>query len=143
MLACWGDNDGNKLGLRNGITVCGEVGDPPFCFRTPDGVKILITHQLELLRGFTGEFDVIIYAHTHKPQIERDRHGRLLINPGETSGWSFRKPSIAILETKPLDARLIYLPEMPPPQWQETRGERYPNRAPASANDEPPMDQAD
>ena len=34
-----------------------------------------------------GEFDVVVYAHSHKPKITRDAKERLYINPGETSGW--------------------------------------------------------
>jgi len=38
----------------------------------------------------------------------------LFINPGETSGWTYRKPTIAILETRPLSAQIVALPELPP-----------------------------
>ena len=54
------------------------------------------------------------YAHSHRAGIERDAAGRLFVNPGETSGWTYRRPSIALLETSPLDARLVFLPEPPP-----------------------------
>jgi predicted phosphodiesterase len=38
----------------------------------------------------------------------------LFVNPGETSGWTYRKPTIGVLETEPLSARIIPLPEMAP-----------------------------
>jgi hypothetical protein len=38
----------------------------------------------------------------------------LFVNPGETSGWTYRKPTIGVLETNPLSARIIALPELPP-----------------------------
>lgn len=109
LVASFGDNEGNRVGIRGGMQIIGEVGDPPFGFRTPDGVRILVTHQLELLRGMTEGSDVIIYAHTHKPSIRRDASGRLLLNPGETSGWTYRRPSVAILETDPLEAEILPL----------------------------------
>ena len=109
LIASFGDNEGNRVGIRGGMQVIGEVGDPPFGFRTPDGVRILVTHQLELLRGMAEGSDVIIYAHTHKPSIRRDGAGRLLLNPGETSGWTYRRPSVAILETDPLQAEILRL----------------------------------
>ena len=115
MIACYGDNEGNKLGLRGGLQIVGQVGEPPFGFRTPDGLRVLLTHQWELLQGEPGECDIVIYAHTHRPRIDRDEAGRLLINPGETSGWTYRKPSIAVLETAPLAAEIVWLPEMPEP----------------------------
>ena len=59
-------------------------------------------------------FISIISAHTHRGSIRQDESGLLFINPGETSGWTFRKPSVAILETSPISARLVALPEMAP-----------------------------
>ena len=113
VLACFGDNEGNQVGIAGGMRIIGEVGYPPFGFQTPDGVKILVTHSLETLRGLTEECDVVISAHSHRSGISRDESGRLFINPGETSGWTYRKPGISLLNTDPLEARLIPLPEMP------------------------------
>ncbi len=109
-IGVFGDNDGNKRGLRNGVSTIGHIAEPPIGFRTPDGVRILVTHMLRHLRGFADNCDVVIFAHTHRPENRTDGKGRLLLNPGETSGWTFRKPSIAILETRPLSARHIWLP---------------------------------
>jgi uncharacterized protein len=95
------------------MRIVGDVGDPPLGI-TADGVRILVTHQLERLRGQVEGTDVIIFAHTHRPSVRRDETGRLFINPGETSGWTYRKPSIAILETGPLEATIVPLPELPP-----------------------------
>ena len=114
MLACFGDNDANKIALQGGMRIKGEIAEPPCCFQTPDGVKILLTHATESVRGLTDGADVIIAAHSHRPLIDHDPAGRLFINPGETSGWTYRKPMVALLDTKPLSARLVPLPEMPP-----------------------------
>lgn len=125
-LGCFGDNDGNKRGLLNGVSVIGTIGEPPFGFQTPDGVKVLVTHMLRHLRGLGDNADLILFSHTHRAEIRRDSRGRLFVNPGETSGWSFRKPSIALVETNPLDARLIYLPA--PPPAPEIAGDIYSER---------------
>lgn len=109
LIASFGDNEGNRIGIRGGMQIIGDIGDPPFGFRTSDGVRILLTHQFELLREMTEGSDVVIYGHTHKPSIRRDQTGRLFLNPGETSGWTYRKPSIAILETQPLAAEIVWL----------------------------------
>lgn len=114
VLACFGDNDGNKVGIEGGMRIIGPVGHPPFGFRTRDGLRILVTHAAEDLRGCLEESDVVITAHSHKPRVDRDDAGRLWVNPGETSGWTFRKPSIALLDTRPLEARIVWLPELPP-----------------------------
>lgn len=108
-VGCFGDNEGNKTGVLAGMKIIGTMGEPPFGFRTPDGRKILLTHMERSLRDLEGEFDVAIYAHSHKPSITHDEQGRLFINPGEASGWSHGRPSVALLETATLEARIVML----------------------------------
>ena len=109
LVACFGDNEGNKIGVAAGFKILGVMGEPPFCLTTADGTRLLITHMLNHVKPLEGEFDVCIYAHTHKPELWHDAYGRLCLNPGETSGWSFGKPTVAILETQPLHARFVAL----------------------------------
>lgn len=111
LIACFGDNDGNKGGLQNGVSLIGRIADGPLGFTTSDGTRILLTHMLRDLRGYGENADVVIYAHTHRADIRHvsDRN-QLFINPGEVSGWSYRRPTAAILETKPLTAWLVDLP---------------------------------
>lgn len=114
-IGCFGDNDGNKTGIAGGMKIVGELGEPPFGVICPDGTRILLTHILQPARPFLDGFHVVISSHTHRPSVHTDETGRLYINPGETSGWSFRRPSIALLETQPLSAEIIRLPPLPPP----------------------------
>ena len=113
VIACFGDNEGNKIGVAAGMKIVGTLGEPPFGFKTPDGKRFLLTHMDRSLRGLDGEFDVAIYAHTHKPSITRDELGRLFINPGETSGWSYGRPSVALLDTTTMEAKIVWLNEEP------------------------------
>ncbi len=113
VVACFGDNDGNRIGLQGGMRIVGPVAEGPFGLQA-DGVRILVAHIPEQLRGMTDGAHVVIFGHTHKPNIRTDERGVLAINPGETSGWTYRKPTIAILETQPLSARIVALPELPP-----------------------------
>ena len=115
LIACLGDNDGNVVGITGGMRVLGAVAHPPLCVLLRNGRKILLTHQLESVRGCVDGCDVVIWAHTHKPSIARDAKGRLLLNPGETSGWVFRKPTIAWFDADSLEAEIIHLPEPGPP----------------------------
>jgi putative phosphoesterase len=114
LIASFGDNEGNKLGVIGGMQVVGEVGEPPFGFRTSDGTRFLVTHQRERVRGLTEGADVIIYAHTHRHSIQRDASGRLWINPGEASGWTYGDPTLVILNTEGWQAELIHLRDIPP-----------------------------
>ena len=114
LIACYGDNDGNRPGIAGGMRIVGSLGDAPFCVITPDGTKVLLTHQLESSRGNLEGVRVVIWAHSHKPSLARDREGRLLLNPGETSGWVFRKPTLAWFDTSTLEAEIVPLPEPGP-----------------------------
>lgn len=107
VIACFGDNEGNKIGVAAGMKIIGTLGEPPFSFKTADGRRIVLTHMDRSLRDLDGEFDVAVYAHTHKPSMTRDEQGRLFINPGETSGWSYGHPTVALLETTTLEARIV------------------------------------
>jgi hypothetical protein len=109
LIYSFGDNEGNKVGIRGGMQIIGEVAEPPFGFRATDGTRILVTHQRELLRGWEAGSDIVVYAHTHRARIARDAEGRLWINPGETSGWTYGRPTIAFLDTAARSAELIHL----------------------------------
>lgn len=114
VVACYGDNDGNKRGIAGGMKIVGTLGHGPFSHQTHDGTKILMAHQLNEVRDCLGEADVVVFAHTHRPSIVEDKSGRLFINPGEVGGWMFRKPTVVILDSQTRKAELMNLPEMPP-----------------------------
>jgi uncharacterized protein len=109
LFGCFGDNEGNPVGIHGGMRIIGQLARPPVGYCAQDGTRFLITHQWELLNGEIDGADVVIFGHTHRPSIREDAAGRLLINPGETGGWTYGKPSVAILETQPLGAELVPL----------------------------------
>jgi putative phosphoesterase len=111
LVASFGDNEGNRLGIHGGMEILGTIGDPPFCHRAADGTRFLLTHQRELLRGGEDGCDIVVYAHTHRARVHRDEAGRLWINPGEASGWSYGAPTVAILETTTRHVELVRLDE--------------------------------
>lgn len=112
-VGCYGDNEGNKPGLQAGMSIVGILGEPPFCYVAKDGTRFVLTHAYEWVKGYEGEFDVLVYSHTHKKSVHRDDRGRLYINPGETSGWSYGTPTIAILETETGDVQILELNKTP------------------------------
>lgn len=114
VVACFGDNDGNKRGIIGGMKIVGTLGHGPLCHQTADGLKIVMAHQLNELRDCLGDADVAVFAHTHRPSIVTDKHGRVFINPGEVGGWMFRKPTVVILDSETREAELLDLPAMPP-----------------------------
>ncbi len=114
VIACFGDNDGNMVGIAGGMKIVGTLGYGPFCWKTRDDVRILMAHQLSEVRNCIDDADVVVFAHTHRPSVAKDRNGRLFVNPGEVGGWMFRKPTVALLETVTREAEIIDLPSMPP-----------------------------
>ncbi len=109
LVGCFGDNEGNKVGVCGGMEVIGTIGEPPFGTTLRDGTRVLLTHQKELFRRDVDGADVIVFAHTHKPLIHRDESGRLYLNPGETSGWTYGRPTMAWFDSRSREAAVIDL----------------------------------
>lgn len=108
-VGCFGDNEGNKIGLLAGFKLVGQIGEPPVRFTAADGTRFILCHMQRQLRGQADDWDIAVFGHTHKPRITNDEVGRLLINPGETSGWTFGQPTIAVLETSTRTAEIVNL----------------------------------
>jgi uncharacterized protein len=108
-VGCFGDNEGNKVGLRAGFSLVGQIGEPPLRYRAPDGTRFILCHMQRQLRGQADGWDIAVFGHTHKPRITRDEAGRLLINPGETSGWTFGQPTIVLLDTATSATEIVCL----------------------------------
>jgi putative phosphoesterase len=111
LVGCFGDNEGNKVGLLAGFSLVGKMSEPPVRYVADNGTRLVIVHMQRQLRGLADDWDIAIFGHTHKPRIRRDELGRLLVNPGETSGWTFGVPTIVVLETATREARVIRLDE--------------------------------
>lgn len=109
LVGCFGDNEGNKPGLLAGFSIIGTLAEPPVRYVAPDGVRFLLVHMERQIRGVADDFDVCIYGHTHKPVVKRDAAGRLFLNPGETSGWTFGRPTIALLQTPEMNVEILDL----------------------------------
>ncbi|MDB5337910.1 MAG: phosphodiesterase [Planctomycetaceae bacterium] len=109
LVACFGDNEGNKVGLQSGIKLVGKLAEPPVHLTVDDGTRFVLSHMKRQLRGVDVDYDIAVFGHTHKPRIECDDRGRMLINPGETSGWSYGRPTIVLLETATRQATVVDL----------------------------------
>ncbi len=130
LFACFGDNEGNKSGLQAGFSIVGEINEAPATYTLQDGTRVVLAHMQRQLRGYEGEFDVAIFGHTHKPHVFRDDGGRLWINPGETSGWTYGNPTAALLDTADLSVEIVAIAQDEPLQeWSQVRGQRAGNAA--------------
>lgn len=107
--AVFGNCDGEKKGLEKAFSSFGEIQESPLLF-SQDGLDFLVIHvpsDLERL-ATSGKYDIIIFAHTHAPEV-RKKGNTLLINPGETGGWVSGKSTVILLETEVLSAKIIPL----------------------------------
>jgi len=110
LVGCFGDNEGNKVGILSGIGLVSKLfADPPVAYQAADGTRFLIAHTKRQILAAQQPFDIAVYAHTHKPRIHRDEQRRLFLNPGEASGWSFGKPTIMLLETRDQSVEIVTL----------------------------------
>lgn len=125
LLGCFGDNEGNKTGLQGGFRVLGEIREAPAVYTLKDGTRVVIVHMERQLNGFQDEFDIAVYGHTHRPQVKRNAEGKLFINPGESSGWTFNNPTVAFLETETEEVEIVPI-DMSEPliSWEEERRQR-------------------
>lgn len=122
LLGCFGDNEGNRIGVQGGFRILGEIREAPAEYTLEDGTRVVIAHLPRDLKAFTGEFDIAVHGHTHRPSIRTDDQGRLIINPGETSGWTYGRPTVALLETATWQAEIVPLDTtIPLPTWDEQR----------------------
>ncbi len=125
LYGCFGDNEGNKVGLRGGFKVIGEIQDPPAAYTLTDGTRVVIVHMERQFKDYEPDFDIGIFGHSHRPQIKHDAFGRLLVNPGETSGWTFGEPSVALLDTKTREVEILPIDmSRPLASWNEDRRQR-------------------
>ena len=114
--AIYGNNCGEKLGLeRVASIVNGEIWEPPKTI-TLDGRRILLIHgygttdnTLEIVDALaeSKRWDAVLYGHTHEARLDYKRRV-LILNPGDGGGW-LSKPSIAVVESDTLRARIIWI----------------------------------
>jgi len=107
--AVFGNVDGEKTGLRLALQAFGDIQEAPFVF-SHAGREILLCHIDLPVRKYlaSGEYDIIIFGHTHKPEI-RKQGKTLAVNPGETGGWLTGKSTVAQVDPETLTVEIISL----------------------------------
>ena len=115
LVAIYGNNCGERLGLLSTAKKLGfEIHVPPYRVEI-GGAKILLVHgwgsaenTVNLVEGFalSGRYDVVMYGHTHKPDV-RTVARSLLLNPGEVCGCLTNRNTAAILYTEEMRAEIV------------------------------------
>lgn len=107
--AVFGNCDGEKQGLQTAFGPLAMIKEAPFAFEHL-GLRFLLVHMNSSLESCLagGGFDVLIFGHTHKPEIRTEKK-TLLINPGETGGWVTGRSTVALLDPANLTAEIVFL----------------------------------
>ena len=104
----FGNNDGDKLLLKDRFKSIGKIYDDVYK-DVIDDKRIILMHGEKLVEKLakSGEYEIIIYGHTHK--VDLREKGPLILNPGECGGWLTGEPTAAILDTEKLKAKILKL----------------------------------
>ncbi len=101
----YGNNDGERVLLQK---LSGQrIFTQPYIMEL-DGRKIVIMHEHQVVDALadSGHFDLVIYGHTHEPDV-RKRGKTLIVNPGELSGWLHGRSTVAIADLASLSAEIL------------------------------------
>jgi hypothetical protein len=107
--AVFGNCDGEKQGLEMVLEKFGTIQDAPLLF-SHGSRRILLVHYHFSIATYasSGKYDIIVYGHTHKPDIRREGQ-TLLLNPGEAGGWLTGKSTVALLDPEKLEVDILGL----------------------------------
>ena len=108
VIGVFGNNDGDKLYLRERFSGVGELHFGPHELEL-SGRRVVLMHEPRALEALiaSGKYDLIVYGHTHKVDL---RPGPpLVLNPGECGGWLSGRATCAIVDLEALRAEILEL----------------------------------
>lgn len=105
VVAVFGNNDGERIGLANQFVGIGEVY-PNLGTATAAGRRIAVVHYPELAQQLarSGDYDLVVFGHTH--EIEERVEKGLLLNPGEVGGWLTGRCTTALVDLETLKVEI-------------------------------------
>lgn len=90
----FGNNDGEKAGLLRASA--GLIHQGPLRIKLGER-RITLVHDIKSINPAKERADLIVFGHTHKPQIIH-KHNKIMINPGEACGWLSGVSTVAIVD---------------------------------------------
>ena len=105
VVGVFGNNDGERVGLAQRFEAIGEV-HPNLASVSLGDRNIAVMHYPELAIPIakSGDYDIVVYGHTHEIDIQKGE--LLLLNPGETGGWTTGKATVAVVDLETLEATI-------------------------------------
>ena len=108
MIGVFGNNDGERFGLRRMFAEIGEILVAPHEFEHA-GRRVILMHEPIALDALaeSGRYDVIVYGHTHEVDVRKGR--TLIVNPGECGGWLNGRCTAAVLDPERMEVEILDL----------------------------------
>jgi len=106
LIAIFGNNDGDRVHLKQFFSGIGEIYDDPYMGRI-NGKSITMTHKPEIVDSLASKYDVVLYGHTHERELKNE--GGIVLNPGECCGYLTGKSTVALLDIRRMHAEITEL----------------------------------
>ncbi|HXX58763.1 MAG TPA: metallophosphoesterase [Thermodesulfovibrionales bacterium] len=105
LTAIFGNNDGDRILLKE--KAGGRIHNQPH-FMTFHERRVVVLHEPDLVHAFadSGRFDLVIYGHTHRPEIRR-QGDTLIVNPGKVARLHKGESTLAIVDVEKMEAEII------------------------------------
>ena len=109
MIGVFGNNDGERFGLRAQFEKIGPIHRPPYRFEAC-GKRILLMHEPDEIDALaeSGTYDLIVYGHLHEIDLRREQPA-LVVNPGEAGGWMTGRTTVGVLDLDSLAVEIVDL----------------------------------
>jgi putative phosphoesterase len=107
--AVFGNCDGEKTGLKSAVEPFGLVQEAPLTFES-EGLRFAVVHLNAAAGPLAAgqKYDVVVFGHTHNPEVRKSGK-TLVVNPGETGGWTTGKSTVALFDPKTGRAEIVFL----------------------------------
>ena len=115
LIAVYGNNDGEKLLLSKTASQLGfEIHEWPYILEV-DGRRVALVHgwgspeeTARIVEALAPGVDIVLYGHTHRREVRR-LGSTLILNPGEACGCLTGVMSVALVDTKSMEAEIVEL----------------------------------
>ena len=105
--AIYGNNDGDRLLLRERF---GEsVHRPPYRFSL-EGRRLVVVHEHHVVDTLakSGEFDLVVYGHTHRPDVRRIGES-CIVNPGKAARLYRGRSTVGLMDLTTMETEIVDL----------------------------------
>jgi hypothetical protein len=109
-IAVYGNCVYSKAELKRAVESFGGKIYDEICETELDGKRIFMKHIPDCTTRIieSGEYDLVIYGHTHKQDIRR-KGKTLVVNPGTARTWSMSPPSVVIVDLSDMSFEILPL----------------------------------